>query len=116
MKVRFNTPVRDSYQRIWETVRTIPRGTVATYGEVARLSGMPGQARLTGYALHNLPPGSDIPWHRVINAKGMISLPRTTGAHQRQRRKLEEEGVVFLKGKVNLSRQGWKRMRPEVRR
>jgi methylated-DNA-protein-cysteine methyltransferase related protein len=103
----------DSYRRIWETVRMIPRGRVATYGEVARLSGLPQQARLAGYALHNLPHGSAIPWHRVINAKGMISLPRTKAL--RQKKRLEAEGVTFLNERVDLARHGWRRMRASVR-
>jgi len=97
--------------RIWETVRCIPRGRVATYGAVATASGLPGQARLTGYALHNLPSGTDVPWHRVINARGRLSLPKATGAYQRQKRRLEEEGIIILNGRVDLSRFGWKTVR-----
>ena len=92
----------DIYARIWDAVQRIPRGRVATYGGIARFCGFPRHARLVGYALHNLPHGSDIPWHRVVNSKGMISLPKRFGAYQRQKTLLEHEGVVFLKERINL--------------
>ena len=62
------------YQQIYQTVQQIPYGKVATYGQIARLAGFPGYARQVGYALHATPAGIEIPWHRVINAKGEISL------------------------------------------
>ena len=86
----------DSYPRIYKTVKRIPRGRVATYGQIATLAGLDGHARQVGYALHSLPDRSDVPWHRVINAKGEIS-PRSGGdSHELQRMLLEEEGVVVL--------------------
>ena len=98
-----------NYQLIWETVRQIPRGKVATYAEVAEQAGVPGQARLVGYALHNLPAKSDVPWHRVINSQGRISLPRGDGGYQRQKRLLAREGVTFREERVDLARFGWLR-------
>jgi methylated-DNA-protein-cysteine methyltransferase-like protein len=98
-----------NYDLIWETVRQIPRGRVATYGEVAEQAGVPGQARLVGYALHNLPAKSDVPWHRVINSQGRISLPRGNSGYQRQMRLLRKEGVRFAHGRVDLARFGWLR-------
>ncbi|HUI65488.1 MAG TPA: MGMT family protein [Bacteroidota bacterium] len=95
----------DAYFRIWETVSRVPRGKVSSYGSIARLSGLPRQARLAGYALHNLPPGMDIPWHRVINSAGRISLPGIRG--ETQARLLKREGVVFHQGKIDLKRFGW---------
>ena len=76
----------DSYQRIYEAVKRIPRGRVATYGQIATLAGLDGHARQVGYALHSLPDGSDIPWHRVINAKGeRCQRQRTRGdSHELQ--------------------------------
>jgi methylated-DNA-protein-cysteine methyltransferase-like protein len=106
-----DTPVKqqrhhpDAYPSIWQTVERIPSGKVASYGSVAALSGFPRQARLAGYALHTLPPGTDIPWHRVINAQGKISLPGPTGRLQKQL--LEAEGVVFRNGKVDMRKYGW---------
>lgn len=100
---------KTTYQIIWETVKHIPKGKIATYGEVAEQSGLPNHARLVGYALHNLPQHTRIPWHRVINSKGEISL-RTVGEnHLKQRRLLEKEGVKFIKNKVDLRKYGWLR-------
>jgi methylated-DNA-protein-cysteine methyltransferase-like protein len=83
------------YQRIYAVVRRIPRGRVATYGQVAALAGIPTHARQVGYALHALPNGSAIPWHRVINARGEISLRTSSGGDLVQRVRLEKEGVRF---------------------
>lgn len=101
------TPNR--YKLIWSMVKKIPRGRVATYGQIAELAGLEGHARQVGYALHNLPARSDVPWHRVINAQGEIS-PRSAGdSHELQRMLLEAEGVVFDKrGRVELKRFRWK--------
>ena len=100
------------YQLIWRVVREIPEGMVSTYGRIADLCGLFGHARLVGYALHNLPRGSDVPWHRVINAQGKISLSDLDGLAERQRRLLRKEGIVFLKDVVSLSKYGWPRDHP----
>src|ERR1044071_10045232 len=81
------------HQRNHRVVSQIPRGRVATYGQIARLAGLPGQARLVGYALHALPAGTSVPWQRVVNAQGAIST-RSAGVSP-QRRILESEGVRF---------------------
>src|SRR5216110_2605561 len=96
------------YQDIYAVIRRIPRGRVATYGQIATLAGLDGHARQVGYALHALPSGSGLPWHRVINAKGEIS-PRSAGdSHELQRMLLEAEGVKFdLAGRVELKRFRW---------
>lgn len=98
------------YRRIYTIVRQIPSGKVATYGDVAALAALPGQARLVGYALHALPPLTDVPWQRVINAKGGISIGRACyGADLQQRRLLEEEGIVFKPdGTVSLEHYRWR--------
>jgi methylated-DNA-protein-cysteine methyltransferase-like protein len=98
-----------SYQKIYRVVRRIPRGRVATYGQVATLAGLDGHARQGGYALHALPDGMRLPWHRVINAKGEVS-PRSGGdSHELQRLLLEAEGVEFDgKGRIALGRFQWK--------
>ncbi len=100
-----------NYQKIYAAVKKIPRGKVATYGQVALLAGLGRHARQVGYALHALPDGKKIPWHRVINAKGEISA-RSSGDHDEQQRVLlEKEGVVFgMHGRVSLEKYRW---RPE---
>ena len=98
-----------SYARIYAVVRRIPRGRVATYGQVAELAGLAGHARQVGYALHALPSATALPWHRVINASGGISPRSVPGAELTQRQLLEEEGVEFdLRGRVRLTKARWK--------
>lgn len=106
----------DRYSRIFAVVRRIPTGRVATYGQVAALAGFPGHARQVGYALHSLPEGSDVPWQRVINARGEVS-PRSQGGWEHyQRHLLEEEGVAFdAAGRVDLIRFRWEPSRKPTR-
>ncbi|MEK7314685.1 MAG: methylated-DNA--[protein]-cysteine S-methyltransferase [Candidatus Eisenbacteria bacterium] len=106
-----------TYQRIYAAVRRIPRGRVATYGDVARLAGMPRQPRLVGYALHATPEGIRLPWHRVVNAQGRISLGRgVAGGELPQRFRLEREGVEFgPNGRIPLDSYRWDPSKP-VRR
>lgn len=97
-----------TYERIYAVVRRIPRGRVATYGDVASLAGLPGHARQVGYALHALRTGQRVPWHRVVNAKGTISLRRRPGDELTQRILLEREGVRFdQRGRLDLRRVRW---------
>jgi methylated-DNA-protein-cysteine methyltransferase-like protein len=102
--------VPSSYERIWKVVKRIPAGKVATYGQVARLAGLGGAARLVGYALHALPDDErKVPWQRVINAQGRISQRGFTGAEELQRKLLAREGVRFdARARVDLARFGWK--------
>lgn len=97
------------YERIYRAVRRIPRGRVATYGDVARLAGLPDQPRLVGYALHASTAGARLPWHRVVNAQGRISLGRgVPGGDLEQRFRLEREGIVFeATGRISLARFRW---------
>ncbi|MHC4990490.1 MAG: MGMT family protein [Planctomycetota bacterium] len=96
-----------NYERIYAAVRRIPRGRVATYGQVAAVAGIPGHARQVGYALSAL-ASDKVPWHRVINAQGRISLRAFDGSEAEQRARLEAEGVVFdAQGRVSLSRFRW---------
>jgi len=98
-----------TYRLIYAVVRRIPRGKVATYGQVARLAGLPGRARQVGYAMHALPAGSRVPWQRVINAQGRVSRRRSAGAELSQRILLEREGVRFGPGaRIPLALFGWK--------
>lgn len=103
------TAGRSSYEVIYEVVRRIPRGRVCTYGGVARLAGLPRHARLVGYALHALRDESRVPWHRVVNAEGRLSLGRAVpGGDLGQRFRLEREGVRFdASGHIPLGRFTW---------
>jgi methylated-DNA-protein-cysteine methyltransferase-like protein len=98
----------ETYERIYEVVRQVPPGRVVTYGQVAAFAGMPGQARLVGYALNSLPDDHDVPWQRVINAKGRISERGNPEWEEFQRILLEAEGVVFNDdGVISLRRYRW---------
>ena len=89
-------------------VRRIPKGRVATYGQVAALAGIAGHARQVGYALHALPEGSTVPWHRVVNASGGISVRSMPGAELVQQQLLAREGVPLnARGRVALARTRW---------
>ncbi len=104
-----------TWPRVYAVVRRVPRGRVATYGQVARLAGLVNGARQAGYALHALPPHTALPWHRVLNASGRISLGDPAGAAT-QRILLEREGVRFdAGGRVDLRRFQW-RPRPAAGR
>ncbi len=96
------------FARIHDVIRRIPRGRVATYGQVAALAGLPNHARHVGFALHALPEGTRFPWHRVLNARGGISLRSEAGALT-QRLRLLREGVRFgARGRVRLAEFQWR--------
>lgn len=98
----------ESHLRIRRVVEAIPRGRVATYGQVAMLAGYPRAARLAGQAMASLEAGSDVPWHRVINARGEISSRGEPVAEDIQRMMLAEEGVeIGPGGRVDLERFRW---------
>jgi methylated-DNA-protein-cysteine methyltransferase-like protein len=102
-----------THDRIHQVVLRIPKGRVATYGQIARLAGLRGQARLVGYAMHALPGGTRVPWQRVVNARGEISLPGTSAV--RQRKLLETEGVRFdARGRIDLDRFLWQPKMPHT--
>jgi methylated-DNA-protein-cysteine methyltransferase related protein len=100
--------VPSSYDRIYAVVRRIPRGRVATYGQVAELAGLAGHARQVGYALHALHSASAVPWQRVVNASGAISLRPMSGGIS-QRLLLEKEGVRFdARDRIPLAKFRWR--------
>lgn len=95
-------------QRIYAVVNAIPRGRVASYGQVADIAGLPGRARQVGYALHATPDDLDLPWQRVVNAKGEISRRAEPLGERLQRSLLEAEGVEFDRhGRIDLDRFRW---------
>ncbi len=101
-------PSNTFFSRVYIIVRKIPRGKVATYGQIARAIGAPGAARTVGWAMRVCP--DQVPWHRVINARGEISLRPTTGYHE-QRARLKAEGVHMNRaGKIDLAKYGWKQI------
>jgi len=96
------------YARIYSVVRRIPKGRVATYGQIAALAGIPRNARQVGYALANTPDDLVLPWHRVVNVQGRVSLRSRPGSDDFQQVLLEAEGVEFgLAGKISLKRYQW---------
>jgi methylated-DNA-protein-cysteine methyltransferase related protein len=100
--------VKDRNARVYAAVRRIPRGRVATYGQIAAIAGLGRMARQVGYALYGLPDDTTVPWHRVINARGEISRRRVPGSELEQRVRLELEGVRFnARGRVPLKLYVW---------
>lgn len=95
----------DATTRICRVLAEIPRGYVITYGDLAEMAGYPRAARLAGQTLRKLPRGTKLPWHRVINAQGRISLPEP--ASQRQIERLQKEGITLLNGRVDLKKYRW---------
>jgi len=105
----YHSFMKNTYERIYEIVKKIPKGRVATYGQVARLAGLGGHARQVGYALNVLPDDQDVPWHRVINARGEISKRSLPVYEQIQKEMLEQEGIKFsTDARVSLRRYRWK--------
>ena len=95
------------YQHIWNTVAAIPPGRVASYGLVADLAGHARSARYVGRALGAAPNRNELPWHRVVNAQGRISIPKTSKAHNEQIQRLIDESVEVNDGQIDMSRYGW---------
>lgn len=99
----------NSYEQIYAVVRQIPRGKVASYGQVARLAGNPRWARVVGYALHVNPDPEGIPCYRVVTRDGRTSPAFAFGGSDMQRALLEADGVAFLPdGRVDMERFCWR--------
>jgi methylated-DNA-protein-cysteine methyltransferase-like protein len=94
-------------ESIWRVVAAIPAGRVATYGEVARLAGLPRGARQVGRALGKAPASLKLPWYRVIGAGGRIALPKDSAGYRRQVAKLRAEGITVANGRVRLPDLQW---------
>jgi methylated-DNA-protein-cysteine methyltransferase-like protein len=93
---------------IYSALHRIPAGKVTTYGQVAQMANLPGAARLVGNLLRDLPDESRLPWHRVVNAQGRISLPPGSPGHDEQTRRLLAEGIAITRGRIDLSQFGWR--------
>lgn len=88
---------------VWQVVFAIPKGKVATYGQIASMAGFPAQSRMVGRVLSRLPEDTKIPWHRVINSQGKISNPNNI----KQQQRLEAEGIALINGRVKLTLYQW---------
>lgn len=95
------------HERIWSTIADIPAGAVASYGQIAEIAGIPRGARQVGYALRHSPDGIDLPWHRVLQASGKSAFDIDSAPFAEQKKRLTEEGVVMLNGKVNMRKYRW---------
>ncbi|WP_028112387.1 MGMT family protein [Ferrimonas kyonanensis] len=102
-----DTPALSKEQRIWQVCQLVPAGKVVSYGQLADLAGLPGRARLAGKALRLTPDTLTLPWHRVVNAAGKISLPPGSPGFQEQQYRLREEGVMVRNGRVKMSEYQW---------
>ena len=94
-------------QRIWDAIRDIPRGCVASYGQIAEVAGVPRGARQVGYALRHLPDGHDVPWYRVIRSSGRIAFDAGSDGYNEQAKRLAQEDVVILGGRVDMLKYRW---------
>ena len=94
-------------ERIWATICDIPPGSVASYGQIAEIAGVPRGARQVGYALRHLPRDSDVPWFRVIQVSGKIAFPNGSRAFNEQKKRLTREGVVILNGRIDMRKYRW---------
>ena len=94
-------------QRILTIVKEIPKGCVATYGQVAKLAGLPGYARVVGQALNKLPSDTQLPWHRVISASGRMSLSEDSDSFLEQKEKLLSDGITIQETRIDLKEYQW---------
>lgn len=101
--------MQSTFEKIYDVVRQIPYGQVATYGQVAALAGNKRWARVVGYALHVNPDPNNIPCYRVVNKEGKVSDAFAFGGGNRQEKLLQSEGVEFVNGRVDMKRYQWQR-------
>jgi methylated-DNA-protein-cysteine methyltransferase related protein len=104
-----DTSIPPEHAAILRTIAAIPRGRVASYGEIALRAGLPRRARLVGRVLRDAGPEAKLPWQRVLRSDGRIAFPAGGRSHREQRQRLLSEGVIVLKGRVDLKRFGWQR-------
>lgn len=107
------TTATEFSKKVFQVIRAVPKGKVATYGQIAALAGKPQGSRGVGWLLHSSTKTQGLPWQRIIKSGGRLSFPQGTSAYQKQKRLLEKEGVVFENGRVNLNDFQWKK-KPKV--
>ena len=93
--------------RIWDTIRDIPQGSVASYGQIAEIAGIPRGARLVGYALRQLPDGHDVPWHRVLQVSGKIAFKKGSRPYKEQSKRLMMDNITVIAGRVDMQKYRW---------
>ena len=93
--------------RIRETIRDIPRGCVASYGQIAEIAGIPCGARQVGYTLRNLPKAHSLPWHRVVQFSGKIAFNRGSSQYDEQVNRLMIDGVTVSAGRIDMLKYRW---------
>ncbi|MEM7293887.1 MAG: methylated-DNA--[protein]-cysteine S-methyltransferase [Pseudomonadota bacterium] len=106
--------MNEHYEKIWQKIADIPKGSVATYGQIAKMVGLPRHARMVGYALRQSPDSLNLPWHRVINSKGESAFPQDSESYRTQQTRLRAEGVPMIGGKVSLSKYRWEESMDEL--
>jgi methylated-DNA-protein-cysteine methyltransferase-like protein len=94
--------------RLYTVIQGIPVGKVATYGQIASLAGLPGAARLVGKILSGLPADTSLPWHRVINAAGKISMPEGSDSFNEKKKRLTAENIILTGSQIILKQYLWK--------
>jgi methylated-DNA-protein-cysteine methyltransferase-like protein len=93
--------------RIWDTIRDIPKGRVASYGQIAEIAGIPRGARQVGYALRHLPDTQVVPWHRVVQASGNIAFDKDSPQFEEQKKRLATDDVAVLAGRIDMQKYRW---------
>ncbi len=97
----------EKVRRIWQTVAVVPKGKVASYGQIADLAGLPGRARLVGKALGLAPKEMKLPWYRILRSSGQLAFKQGSGNAERQKGLLQEENVLIMNNRVKLAVFGW---------
>lgn len=98
----------EAYKRIWEQAALIPEGQVASYGQIAKLAGLPRRgARMVGRAVGSAPKEMRLPWHRIVNAQGKIAIPQGSRGYARQQELLRAEGIDVQDGKLDMDKYRW---------
>ena len=107
--MKINSPIKpsDKVKRIWKTVVAVPKGKVASYGQIADLAGLPGRARLVGKALGQAPKNMKLPWYRILRSSGQLAFEKGSANALKQKDLLQEEEVVVLNNRVKLKQFGW---------
>jgi methylated-DNA-protein-cysteine methyltransferase-like protein len=93
--------------RIWDTIRDVPKGSVASYGQIAEAAGIPRGARQVAHALRQLPEGHDVPWHRIIRSSGRIAFDKGTPQYEEQAKRLMMDEVAVIAGRIDMRKYRW---------